>query len=434
MSERARPLSSDAPRRRQRRAPPRETALTSGSWKALIGLFVLTMGTSILTPLLPLYLETYDLSTGTGSLLFVTYTLTVAPTMLIAGNLSDRFGRKWLLLPAMAVMTVASLTFALSDSVAMLFAGRVLQGLAIGGFLGVGAAFVVDHARLESKALAATLAGVFFRLGFGLGPGLGGIVAEYGSDPLHQPFWGHIVLMVIGIVAVSSAAETLLRRPHPGPFRIRIGVPVGQKTGFLTFVAPSIFLMSYLEGTVLSLVPIYMVEELGVTNIAIVGAVGFLVLGLGGVSPFVARRFDPRTAIMIGVSSSTVFSLLIIATSRVNSAGLVVLAAALIGATNGFILYGGTVICGTIVPIQERGKLMSLLYVFAYSGTVPVVGLGYLGDGVGLTTALIVFTSIGAILAAFVLAVGRRLFPEVIPHREPDVRLPATGPPTGRAA
>ena len=79
--------------------------------------------------------------------------------MLIAGNLSDRLGRKRLLLPAMATMTLASLVFALAESVPLLFAGRVLQGLAIGGFLGVGAAFVVDHARAGSKALAAALAG-----------------------------------------------------------------------------------------------------------------------------------------------------------------------------------------------------------------------------------------------------------------------------------
>ncbi len=385
------------------------------------------MGTSILTPLLPLYLEHYDLSTGTGTLLFVVYTLTVCPTMLIAGNLSDRLGRKRLLLPAMATMTVASLVFALSDSVAMLFAGRVLQGLAIGGFLGVGAAFVVDHARTESKALAATLAGVFFRLGFGLGPGLGGIVAQYGSDPLHEPFWGHIALMVIGIIAIATASETLLRRADPGPFRIRIGVPRGQVAGFLTFVAPATFLMSFLEGSLLSLVPIYMVQDLGVTNVAVVGLVGFLVLGLGGLSPFIARRFDPRRAIMIGVTLSSLESLLIVATGEFTSAALIVVAATAIGITNGFILYGGTVICGTIVPIQERGKLMSLLYLCAYAGTTPVVVLGYLSDGIGLTAALGIFSVCALVMAAFVLTVGRRLFPEVIPHRGPDVGAAPTG-------
>lgn len=377
------------------------------------------MGTSILTPLLPLYLEHYELSTGTGTLLFVVYTLTVCPTMLIAGNLSDRLGRKRLLIPSMIVMTLASLVFAMSDSVGLLFVGRVLQGLAIGGFLGVGAAFVVDHARVQSKALAATLAGVFFRLGFGLGPGLGGIIAQYGSDPLHQPFWGHVALMVVGIIAITAASETLLRRADPGPFRIRIGVPSGQVAGFLTFVAPATFMMSFIEGSLLSVVPIYMVQDLGVTNLAIVGLVGFLTLGLGGFSPFIARRFDPRTAIMIGVTLSSIESLLIVATTQVTSAALVIVAATAIGITNGFILYGGTVICGTIVPIGERGKLMSLLYMCAYAGTIPVVGLGYMANAIGLTGTLTFFSGCAIALAAFVLVVGRRLFPAVIPYREP---------------
>ena len=162
--------------------------MTLGSWKALIGLLVLTMGTSTLTPLLPLYQQDFHISTGTATLLFVTYTVTVVPTMLIAGNLSDRLGRKRLLIPAMVVMTLASVVFALAESVPLLFAGRVLQGLAIGGFLGVGAAFVVDHARDDSKALAAALAGVFFRLGFGLGPGFAGILAQYGPNPRNTPF------------------------------------------------------------------------------------------------------------------------------------------------------------------------------------------------------------------------------------------------------
>lgn len=377
------------------------------------------MGTSIITPLLPLYKEHFGISTGTSALLFVTYTVTVCPTMLIAGNLSDRVGRKWLLLPAMAVMTMASLVFALTDSVTMLFVGRVLQGLAIGGFLGVGAAFVVDHARTESKAMAAALAGVFFRVGFGLGPGLGGLIAQYGSDPLHQPFWGHVAVMVVGILAVSLAAETLLRRTSPGPFRIRIGVPAGQARGFLTFVAPAIFLMSFLEGTLLSLVPIYVSEELGVTNVAVVGLIGFFTLAMGGLTPFVARNVEPRRAMMLGITMSSVASLLIVATSRVSSPALVVVAALVIGSINGLILYGGTVICGTIVPIEERGKLMSVLYMCAYAGTTPVVVLGYLANGIGLTATLAIFSGCAMVICAFVMLVGRRLFPEVIPYVEP---------------
>jgi MFS family permease len=401
--------------------------VTSGSWKALVGLLVLTMGTSTLTPLLPLYQQDFGLSTGTATLLFVTYTITVCPTMLIAGNLSDRLGRKRILLPAMAVMTLASLVFALAESVPLLFAGRVLQGLAIGGFLGVGSAFVIDHARRGSKALAAALAGVFFRLGFGLGPGLAGITAEYAQDPRHLIFEIHIALMIIGMIAIATASETLMRRQSGVPFRIRIGVPHGQALGFLTFVAPAAFMMSFVEGTVLSVVPIFVVETLGVDNLAVVGLIGFLVLAVGGVAPFVARNLEPRRSVIIGVACSAALSFLIVASSGLDAVGLVVFAAAAIGFINGFILYGGTVIAGTIVPIQERGKLMSLLYTFAYAGTIPTVALGYLADGIGLTGSLLVFSLAATALALFVLLVGRRQFTEVVPYVEPVVVVPPPG-------
>ena len=402
--------------------------MTSGSWKALVGLLVLTMGTSTLTPLLPLYQRDFGLSTGTATLLFVTYTVTVCPTMLIAGNLADRLGRKRLLMPSLAIMTLASLVFALAESVPMLFAGRVLQGLAIGGFLGVGAAFVVDHANRDSKALAAALAGVFFRVGFGLGPGLAGIAAQYGPDPRHFPFEIHIVLMVIGMIAVGTTAETLLRRAEPGPFRIRIGVPQGQALGFLTYIAPATFLMSFIEGTLLSVVPIFVVDTLNVDNLAIVGAIGFLTLALGGAAPFIARNMDPRRAVAFGAGTSAVLSFLIVASSQVDAVALVVVAAAAIGITNGFILFGGTVICGTIVPIEERGKLMSLLYMCAYAGTVPTVALGYMGDWIGLTASLLIFSITALAIATFVLVVGRRLFREVVPYEQVVVVPPAGAP------
>ena len=407
--------------------------MTSGSWKALIGLLVLTMGTSTLTPLLPLYQQDFGLSTGTATLLFVTYTITVCPTMLIAGNLSDRLGRKRILLPAMAVMTLASLVFALAESVPLLFAGRVLQGLAIGGFLGVGSAFVVDHARRGSKALAAALAGVFFRLGFGLGPGIAGITAEYAADPRHLIFEIHMALMVVGMIAIATASETLMRRQRGEPFRIRIGVPRGQALGFLTFVAPAAFMMSFIEGTVLSVVPIFVVETLGVENLAVVGAIGFLVLAVGGVAPFVARNLEPRRSVIFGVGCSAALSFLIVASSQLDAVGLVVFAAGAIGFINGFILYGATVIAGTIVPIQERGKLMSLVYTFAYAGTVPTVALGYLADGIGLTGSLLVFSIAATAIAIFVLVIGRRLFREVVPYVEPIVVVPPPGAAAARS-
>ncbi|MFN8109954.1 MAG: hypothetical protein U0Y82_08940 [Thermoleophilia bacterium] len=263
---------------------------------------------------------------------------------------------------------------------------------------------------------------MFFRVGFGLGPGLGGLLAEYGPNPRHLPFFGHLAAMAVGIVAVATAAETLRRDPktvHP-PFRIRIGVPQEQARGFLSFVAPATFLMSFVEGTVLSVVPLFVVEDLHVHNLAVVGSLGFLVLAMGGLAPLFLRGRDPRLCIIGGVIGSSLLSFLVVASSAVSSAAVVVIAAAAIGLINGAILYGGTVICGTIVPLVERGKLMSVLYMCAYSGTVPTVALGYLSDGIGLTKTLLIFSCAALALALFVVTVGRRLFPVVIPYRGPE--------------
>ncbi|MGB1525975.1 MAG: MFS transporter, partial [Miltoncostaeaceae bacterium] len=197
--------------------------MTRGSYLALIALLVFTMGTSIITPLIPLYQQEYALSNGVLMLLFATYTATVVPTMLLAGNASDRLGRKRLAIPAMLVMTSASLVFSFTDAVPLLFVGRVLQGLAIGMYLGVGTAFVIDHALPGAKALASMTAGAAFRIGFGLGPLFAGIVAQYWGNPLHRPFEIHVVLMMVGLACVLVARETVRRRPYR--FEMRVGMP-----------------------------------------------------------------------------------------------------------------------------------------------------------------------------------------------------------------
>ena len=396
--------------------------MTRGAYLALVALLVFTMGTSIITPLLPLYAGQFHLSNGTLTLLFATYTATVVPTMLVAGSASDRLGRKRVLLPAMLVLTCASLLFAFTESVPMLFVGRVLQGLAVGMFLGVGTAFVVDHAIPAKRALAAMAAGAFFRLGFGLGPGMAGLVAQYWGDPIHRPFEVHLVLLAVGIGCVILASETVPRRRYK--FEIRVGVPKGQMRGFAGFMAPAAFTMSFMEGTVLSIVPLYLYDTLGERNVAIAGLCGFLVLGVGGMTPLVTRNVAPRKAVMIGLGVSAVVTWLIALAAVGGSALLVVVAAGIIGFVNGMILQGATVICGTVVPLQERGKLLSSLYMCAYAGTVPAVGLGYLSLSIGLTATLVVFSIAACVLAAWVIVFGRRLFPRVIPYEE-HVAIPS---------
>ena len=73
--------------------------MTRGSWLAFVGMVVFTMGTSIVTPLFPLYADQFGLSAGTITLLFATYTATVVPTMLVAGRQLSGHSRKSAMAP-----------------------------------------------------------------------------------------------------------------------------------------------------------------------------------------------------------------------------------------------------------------------------------------------------------------------------------------------
>jgi predicted MFS family arabinose efflux permease len=393
--------------------------MTRASWTATIALLIFTMGTSIVTPLLPLYQSDFHLTNGQVTLLFATYTLTVVPTMLVMGGVSDRVGRKKVMAPAMVSITLAAVVLGWASNVEMLFAGRVLQGLAIGSFLGVGTAFIVDHARPGEKAWSAVVAGLAFRLGFGLGPGVAGIIAQNSSQPIRAPFELYLVLMVVAFAAFAITPETIRRdKASRGRWRIQIGVPAGQMAGFATFLAPAAFTLGFLDATLLSVVPLYMVSVLGVTNLAIVGLVGFLELGLGGVTPLIARGVVPRAAVIWGVGGGAVASLLVVSASQVNSVALVLIAAAVIGLLNGLTLQGATAICGVSVPILERGKLLSALYMCAYAGTIPTIALGYLSQAIGITAALGIFSAAALVLAAVVILIGGRVYPEVVPYLE----------------
>lgn len=386
--------------------------MTRGSWAAWLALLIFTMGTSIVTPLFPLYQEQFSLSNGEITLLFAVYSVTVVPSMLIMGNLSDRIGRKLVILPALASITVASLLLSFTNEVPLLFVGRILQGFAVGGMLGVGTAFVVDHARPAARERAAALAGLGFRLGFGLGPGIAGLVAQYSADPIHRPFQLHSIAMMIAIAAVVLTPETIARGSRGT--RFGVGVPAGQLAAFATFLAPALFMMSFLDATLLSVVPLYMSNTLGVTNVALIGLVGFLVLGMGGLSPILFADLEPRRAVMIGVASASASSLLVVGASRFDSVALVLVAAGVIGLLNGLILQGAISIAGISVPLNERGKLISAMYMCAYSGTVPTIAFGYLSQSTGLTFALGLASACAIGFALFVLTVGRRLYPRVV--------------------
>ncbi len=143
--------------------------------------FIDLVGFGIVLPLLPYYAETYGASALMVGLLSTSYSLMQFLFTPLWGRLSDRFGRRPLILLSLTGSCVGFLIFGLARNLAVLFVGRMVAGVA-GAIIPTTNAYIADVTTPENRAKGMGLVGAAFGLGFVLGPAIGGMLAPYGYD------------------------------------------------------------------------------------------------------------------------------------------------------------------------------------------------------------------------------------------------------------
>src|SRR5437764_12095174 len=140
-------------------------------------IFVNLVGFGIIIPLLPFYAETFGASPLVIGLLFAVFSLCQLLAAPALGDLSDRYGRRPILIFSLAGTVVSFVMLAMAHSVAMLFAARIVDGLS-GGNISTARAYVADVTEPKDRARAYGLIGAAFGLGFIFGPALSGLLAK----------------------------------------------------------------------------------------------------------------------------------------------------------------------------------------------------------------------------------------------------------------
>ncbi len=145
--------------------------------------FVGLLGFSIILPLLPYYAETFGASPTVVGILTASYAAAQLVGAPILGRLSDRYGRRPILLLS-SIGTLASfLVLGFANSLWLLFAGRILDGLT-GGNISVAQAYIADVTDEKERAKGLGMVGAAFGLGFIIGPALGGALSSGGRYAL----------------------------------------------------------------------------------------------------------------------------------------------------------------------------------------------------------------------------------------------------------
>jgi len=143
--------------------------------------FIDLVGFGIVLPLLPYYAEGYGASSLAVGLLSTSYSLMQFLFTPIWGRLSDRCGRRPMILISLAGSSIGFLIFGLARTLPVLFAGRMMAGIA-GAIIPTTQAYIADVTAPEDRAKGMGLIGAAFGLGFILGPAIGGLFAPYGYD------------------------------------------------------------------------------------------------------------------------------------------------------------------------------------------------------------------------------------------------------------
>jgi DHA1 family tetracycline resistance protein-like MFS transporter len=168
--------------------------------------FIDLLGFGLTIPLLPFYAQRYGASATEVSLLFASFSLMGFLFVPVWGELSDRVGRRPVLLTSIAATSASMLLLAFSNSFAMLLLSRVLQGIMTANLSTI-QAYIADVTRPEDRARSMGMIGAAFGLGFILGPFFGGTLATYS---LRAPGLAAAALAAVNfLLALRNLPESL---------------------------------------------------------------------------------------------------------------------------------------------------------------------------------------------------------------------------------
>jgi MFS family permease len=264
--------------------------------------FIDLLGFGMVIPVMPLYAEKLGASEAATGWLSTVYSLMQFVFAPIWGRLSDRLGRRPVLLVSIAMTAVAFALYGLAQSFAVLVVSRAFAGAATAN-IAIAQAYVADVTPPEGRAKGMGLIGAAFGLGFVLGPAIGGLLTAYGSLST-PPFAAALLAAANGVAAWLILAEPEHRAAVPRQGRLAALAAELGKPGIRRLLACYLFMVlafSAMENTYALLAKHrYDIPDRQILYIfAYIGVL--IVLVQGGLVGPLARRYGEKRLLVTGV-------------------------------------------------------------------------------------------------------------------------------------
>ena len=366
--------------------------------------FVATMiGTTLPTPLYPIYEQRFGISGLTVTIIFATYAVGVIAALLLLGQRSDLIGRRPVLLLGLGFSAASAVVFLVAQGLPLLLVGRLLSGLSAGIFTGTATAALVDLAPEENKGLGTLVATAVNTGGLGLGPLLAGLLAQFAPDPLRLPYAVQLGLLLPGAWFVWQLAEPVKVRPGTGfgGLRIqRLHVPREVRPIFIRAASASLAAFAVM-GLFTAVAPSVLAELLGQPSHWLSGVVVFLVFASSTLGQLALEYVPARRALPLGCAVMVVGAGLIAGGIAAGSLVMLIAGGVIAGFGIGLSFRGGLSLVNSRSPAEHRGTVASSYFVISYIAiSIPIVGIGVAAEATSLRPAGIVFSGLVGLLAA----------------------------------
>lgn len=351
------------------------------------------MGTALASPLYPLYQQAWQLSAGDITVLYVAYMFSALSSLLFLGRMSDQRGFIVVLRVGLILVTIGIFCSAFSWDYWSFMFSRVCIGLASSLIVTSASIGLTRLNRSKDLQRAAATTSLLIAFGFGLGPVIGGIIAQWSNYPLLTSYIPSLVMGFMAIYALFMLSAKKYRPEHApkakNSWKPTLYIPkqaarapflLGSMAAFTAFSIFSLFA---------SLAPSFMRTMVPWHGPIVSGlAIGVLLFMSSGFQLLV-RKWPLKRSLLIGLCSFVLSNLLLIANIWYTSVLLFSLTVLFVAIGHGLCLIAGMSIINKLAQPEHRSAITSSYLVIAYLGAIlPILAIGFIADYFGMNAAL----------------------------------------------
>lgn len=183
----------------------------------MISIFLTFTGIGLVVPILPTYMNELHIGGSVVGMLVAAFSLTQLIVSPLAGRLSDRMGRKRIIVLGLIVFAFSELAFGVAHQPWMLFVARMLGGIGAAMIMPAVMAYVADTTSMDERAKGMGLINAAITTGFIIGPGIGGYLAEFG---IRVPFFAAAVaaafVAILTFILLPESRAAAVHDPASG--------------------------------------------------------------------------------------------------------------------------------------------------------------------------------------------------------------------------